>query len=138
MSLTQKQEELAKAYILHQGNQTQAYRDVYPNSKANNKSLWTLAYKAFANIEVQNRIKELQEMATNQFMVTIETITAELDENRKIAKELEQPTAMNGATIAKSKLHGLMVEKKEVTLDAKGEFLKAIQPTTGLPSDRDE
>jgi len=39
-----------------------------------------------------------------------------------------------------SRLLGKYSEKKEskVTLDATGDFLKAIQPTTGLPSDRDE
>jgi len=41
--------------------------------------------------------------------------------------------------MGKAKLHGLITDKREskVSIDAVGEFLEALQPTTGLPSDRD-
>jgi len=136
--LTQKQEELAQAYILCLGNQTEAYRTVHPNSKATTKSMWEFASKAFRDSKVQTRIQELQDMATQAHLVTVETITAELEASYKMAKDNEQPVAMTGSSVAKGKLHGLFIEKTKVTLDATGDFLKAIQPTTGLPSDRNE
>jgi len=135
--LTQKQEELAKAYILHQGNQSEAYRTVYPDSKSTAASLWTLASKAFGNIEVQSRITELQDMATERHLVTVDTIASELGESFEMAKETKQAGAMTGSTVAKAKLFGLMEERTKITIDAAGDFLKAIQPTTGIPSERD-
>jgi len=45
--------------------------------------------------------------------VTIESLTQELDEARELAARVDQPSAMTAATIAKGKLHGLMVERKE-------------------------
>jgi len=136
--LTQKQEELAQAYILCQGNQTEAYRTVHPDSKATTKSMWENASKVFRDSKVQARIQELQDMATERHLVTVETITKELEESYNMAKANDQAVAMTGSSVAKGKLHGLFVEKTKVTLDATGDFLKAIQPTTGLPGDRGE
>ncbi len=136
--LTQKQEELAKSYIMHSGNKTAAYREVYPDSKATTQSIWTLAYRAFTSVELESRIQELQDLATERHLVTIETITAELEESYNMAKDNEQAVAMTGSSVAKGKLHGLFIEKTKVTLDATGDFLKAIQPTTGLPGERDD
>jgi len=113
--LSQKQEELAQSYILHHGNKTAAYREVYPDSKATTQSIWTLASKAFQKVELESRIQELQDLATERHLVTVETITAELEESYNMAKVLEQPGHMTTSSVAKSKLHGLMIEKKELS-----------------------
>ena len=42
------------------------------------------------------------------------SLTTELDEARKVAKETLNPAAMTGATMGKAKLHGLLVDKQEV------------------------
>ena len=125
--LTQIQEELAKAYILHKGNQSEAYRTVYPDNKATVQSVWTLASKAFSNIKVQSRIKELQELAVQQHLVTVGSLSDELDEAREVAKEEGQAAAMTGATMGKAKLHGLLVDKAEtkLTVDIEKDFLAA-------------
>lgn len=138
--LTQKKEELAQSYILNHGNQSKAYREVYPDNKSTPASIWTLASKAFRDIEVQSRIQELQDLATERHLVTVATITDELDENRTLSKDEGQGAAMTAATVAKAKLHGLMIDRQKstVTHNISDEFLEAIKPTTGLPSDREE
>lgn len=45
--------------------------------------------------------------------VTVQSLTDELDEARALAARVDQPSAMTAATIAKGKLHGLMVDRKE-------------------------
>ncbi len=109
--LTENQEALAKAYILHHGNQSDAYREVYPDSKAAPASLWVLASKAYAPDKVQLRITELQDMATERHLITVASLTDELDENRGVAKAEGQAAAMTASTVAKAKLHGHMMEK---------------------------
>lgn len=52
--------------------------------------------------------------------VTVESITAQLDEDRDLAQRVEQPGAAIQATVAKAKLHGLLVDRKET--GAPGEF----------------
>ncbi len=56
----------------------------------------------------------LRNKSAERLMVTLESLTAELDEARKLAKEVANPAAMTGATMGKAKLHGLLVEKQEV------------------------
>jgi len=133
-----KQNALAEAYMTNGCNQSAAYREVYDTSKMTPKSVWELASAAFSDQKVISRVLELQEQASEATQVTIETITKELEESYKMAKANDQAVAMTGSSVAKGKLHGLFIEKTKVTLDATGDFLKAIQPTTGLPSDRDE
>lgn len=134
--LSQEQEELVQAYILCHGNQSEAYRKTRDTSSMTIKSVWEGASKAFRPAKVRARIQELQDLATERHLVTVASITEELDENRAISKEEGQGAAMTASTVAKAKLHGLMIDKKEVKIDAVGEFLKAIKPTTGLPGDR--
>jgi hypothetical protein len=138
--LTQIQEELAKAYILHHGNQSEAYRTVYPDNKSTTKSIWELSSRAFSSVKVQSRIIELQELSLERHLITVEGLTTELEEARDVAKEEGQAAAMATATMGKAKLHGLLTDKVEskVTVDVVGDFLSSIKPTTGIPSDRDK
>lgn len=45
--------------------------------------------------------------------VTVESITAELEDDRKLAQGLGQAGAALQATVAKAKLHGLLIDRKE-------------------------
>jgi len=77
------------------------------------------ASKVMAKPHVKQRFEYLRSMVDDALaekaVVTIETITAELDENRVFAKTIEQAAAMNSATIAKAKLHGLMKDKVDLS-----------------------
>ena len=45
--------------------------------------------------------------------VTVESLTAELDEAIALAKRVDQPGAMTQAVTVKGKLHGLLIDRKE-------------------------
>lgn len=66
------------------------------------------------NQRVLERLAELQEKGAERALVTIESITRELDEDRELARKLEMPAAAISAVMGKAKLHGLLVDKSEV------------------------
>lgn len=114
MTLTAKQEAFCLAYV-ETGNASEAYRiayDVGENTKP--ETVWRKASELTTSGKVSARVAELKAMASERLMVTIESLTKELDEARKLAKEVANPAAMTGATMGKAKLHGLLVEKQEV------------------------
>ena len=113
MALTPKQEAFACAYV-KTGNASEAYRrayDVRENTKPS--SIWVNGCKLLSDAKVAQRVAELHQAARERTLVTLESITAELDENRTFAAQLDQPAAMNAATLGKAKLHGLLVEKTD-------------------------
>ncbi|WP_426034036.1 terminase small subunit [Cypionkella sp. TWP1-2-1b2] len=111
--LTAKQEAFCLAYI-ETGNASEAYRlayDVGENTKP--ETIWRKASALATNGKVSARVAELKGQAATRLMVTLESLTTELDEARKVAKETLNPAAMTGATMGKAKLHGLLVDKQE-------------------------
>jgi len=73
-----------------------------------------------AHPEVQLRVAELQTEAAKLTAVTIERITAELEEARQLA--LKSPTGASAAVAAslgKAKLHGLIVDRAKLDVETK-------------------
>lgn len=70
-------------------------------------------YRLCDNVRVKRRLAEITKGLAMKTRVTVESLTQELDEARELAARVDQPSAMTAATIAKGKLHGLMVERKE-------------------------
>jgi len=66
-----------------------------------------------ANPKVSLRVFELQEMAQERTLVTVQSLTTELDEAKELAIKTNQPSAMTGAIMGKAKLHGLDVNKHD-------------------------
>src|SRR4051794_17313782 len=66
------------------------------------------------NDRVTARIRELQDEAKERTLVTIEALTAELEEARRLALEVSNPSAAVSATMGKAKLNGLLIDKTEV------------------------
>lgn len=64
--------------------------------------------------EVAVRIKELQNKAADNLGIDVDLIIAELDDARQLAIKQKHPAAAVGATIAKAKLLGLIVDRPEV------------------------
>ena len=86
--------------------QKQAYADAgYVPSKYNASRLKNTP-------EITARMAELNERAAERVMVTRETIAAQLDEDRAVAKEHGQAGSMVAATTAKAKLYGLFVDRR--------------------------
>ena len=71
------------------------------------------ASRLLSNVMVQTRLTELQEKGAERALVTIESITRELDEDRELARKLEMPAAAISAVMGKAKLHGLLVDRSE-------------------------
>ncbi|WP_426032705.1 terminase small subunit [Cypionkella sp. TWP1-2-1b2] len=113
-ALTAKQESFCLAFV-ETGNASEAYRRCYDvGEKTKPEAIWTKSSQLLANGKVRARVDALRNKSAERLMVTLESLTAELDEARKLAKEVANPAAMTGATMGKAKLHGLLVEKQEV------------------------
>ena len=113
--LTDKQEAACQAYIECGGNQSEAYRMAYDAENMKPETVWTEACLLFGDPNVSRRVLELQASHAERHNVTVDTITAELDENRELAIEEKQPAAATAATMGKAKIHGLVTDKKEHT-----------------------
>lgn len=67
------------------------------------------------NQNILDRVSELQGLAAKRTLVTIESLTEELDTVRSNAASVNQHSVVLGAIMGKAKLHGLLVDKKEHT-----------------------
>lgn len=114
--ITQKQEAFAVAFI-ETGNASEAYRrthDVGADTKP--ESIWSAASRCMGDVKVQSRVKELQALARDMAMVSVGSLTEELELARVHAmKDDKGASAAVSATMGKAKLHGLLVDKAEVT-----------------------
>ena len=113
--LTDKQEAACQAYIECNGNQSEAYRQAYDAENMAPETLWKEASILFNLPHVTVRVIELQAIHAERHNVTVDTITAELDENRALAIDEKQPAAATAATMGKAKIHGLVTDKKELS-----------------------
>lgn len=115
VKLTDKQEAFCQAYVKC-NNQSEAYRqsyDVGKNTKP--KTMWEAACRIMADSKVSARVFELQEIAQERTLVTVESLTKELEDSHAMAKSEKQAAAMTGATMGKAKLHGLDVQNINLT-----------------------
>ena len=109
--LTPKQDKFARVYV-ETGNASEAYRQAYDvgeNTKP--EGIWVKGCEILKKGNVAVRVQELQAAAQERTMVTVESLSKEMDENRKRANELDQTSTMQSATMGKAKLHGFLVDK---------------------------
>ena len=113
--LTQKQETFAMVYV-ETGNASEAYRTAYDVSPdTTESSIWVNASKVKNNDKVALRIEELQKLAQERHLITIDSLSEELEHARVTAQENGQASAMVAATMGKAKLHGLLTDKAQIT-----------------------
>ncbi len=114
VTLTPKQEAFARAYV-ETGNASEAYRKAYnvgENTKA--ETVNKRASELLANGEVTGRVVELQSEAKERTMVTVESLTAKLEEARLHAlKDEKGASAAVSAIMGMAKLHGLLIDKQD-------------------------
>lgn len=113
MALTPKQEAFCQAY-LESGNASAAYRLAY-NTKAKDAVIWGEASALLQHPMVSLRIKALQGELAAKHAVTRDSLTAQLFEDRQLAYEMRNPSAAIAATMALAKLHGLLIQRAEIT-----------------------
>lgn len=112
--LTPKQEAFALKYV-ECSNASEAYRHAYDvREDTAPKNIWVNACKTLSHAKVAQRVYELQEEAKERTLVTVESLTKELNESRKLAVDQENAGEMTKATMAKAKLHGLDVHKVDL------------------------
>ncbi len=112
--LTPKQEAFALAYI-ETGKGSEAYRRAYEvGDDTKPGTVWSAASRLLATPKVSARVKDLQQQARDLAMVSIGTLTDELEEARLKAMADEKGASVAiSAIMAKAKLHGLLVDKAD-------------------------
>lgn len=111
-NLTAKREAFAVAYV-ETGNASEAYRRAYSTENFKPESINVNASKLLADAKVSQRVKELQAIAVERALVTVQSLTEELEEARALALQERQPSAAVSASMGKAKLHGLLTDKQQ-------------------------
>jgi len=114
MALTPKQEAFACAYV-ETGNASEAYRRAYNTKNYKPEAVWVNASKLLSDANVSLRVQELQALAAERCIVTVASITQELEEARALALQEAQASAAVSASMGKAKLHGFLVDKRDLT-----------------------
>ena len=118
--LTIKQESFCKVYI-ETGNASEAYRRSYNAENMKAESIVVNASKLIRNTNVALRLEELHKAHQKRHEVTVDSLTAELDEARKGALDTGQNSAAIQAIMGKAKLHGLLSDNVNIKNDYKGD-----------------
>lgn len=111
--LTIKQEKFAQK-VVETGNASEAYRQSYDAANMSDKTIHEAASRLVNDSKVSARIAVLRQEAAARHAVTIDTITQELEEARSLAMQEKQTSSAVSASMGKAKLHGLVVEKKDI------------------------
>ena len=118
-------------------NLSQSFRDTFPDKaeKWTDTSIHAAASTYAKSQMVQDRLEELRGITFKSSVVSIDSLTNELEEARFIAKIGENPSAMTQATLGKAKLHGFAGDRVEIEAGDKLMQLVMgnIRDSTGLP-----
>lgn len=116
--LTPKQEAFALKYA-ECSNATKAYRSAYEVGKdTKDETVWSEASRLLSDPKVTARILELQKQAQELCMVTVASITDELEQARQLAmKDDKGAAAATSASLGKAKLHGIFPDKHKIEVD---------------------
>jgi len=112
--LTLKQERFAEA-LLETRSQSEAYRIAYNAENMTPESIKVEACVTANKPQVVAHVAQLKAELRARHDISVDTLTEELDENRRLAFEERAPSAAIQATMGKAKLHGLLVDKREVS-----------------------
>jgi phage terminase small subunit len=131
MALTIKQEKFCMVYI-ETGNASEAYRQSYNTSNMKPESITNKAYELLKNGDITARLNELKGKHAKRHEITVDTLLAELEENRQAAlgAETVQASAATAATMGKAKLLGLLIDKQEHTGANGSALLKTAKDLT--------
>ena len=108
--LTPKQEAFCLAYI-ETGNASEAYRRAYDAENMKSETINRNAFALMGNSKIATRLQSVREVATERALVSVLSLTGELEDARALAMEGGNPSAAVSASMGKAKLHGLLVDK---------------------------
>lgn len=121
MNLTAKQENFCQG-VAKGLTYSDAYRQAYDAKKMKMEAINIAASRLMDNPKIELRVEELKKRALQRYDLTVDDIVEELEDARKIARELGQSSAMVSASMGKAKLFGMIVDKKACT-DSEGNDL---------------
>lgn len=75
----------------------------------------TAASRLSTNVNIKQRVAELQAAAAERATITVHDIVDQLDEDRAFARKLEAPAPAIQATMGKAKVLGFLTDKVEHT-----------------------
>ena len=78
------------------------------------ETIWSNASELLASSKVKARVDELKEEYRKKNEITVEKITKMIEEAYLIAQEKDDATNVRGSAMDMAKLHGLIVEKREI------------------------
>ena len=113
-NLTPKQEAFVQAYLTT-GNASEAYRQAYDAGGMKGATINRNAKALLENNKIAARLSAIQAIAVERTLVSVQSLTEELEEARALALQEGQPSAAVSASMGKAKLHGLLVDKSAVT-----------------------
>lgn len=108
-ALTPKQEAFCLAY-LETGNGAEAYRRAYDvKAAAQHQTIYSAASELLRNPKITHRLEELQSLAVQVSLYTINKAYDELEAARKLAmsEDVSNPSAAVSAITQKMKLFGM-------------------------------
>lgn len=111
-NLTPKQEAFVQAYLTT-GNASEAYRQAYDADGMKGATINRNAKALLENNKIAARLSAIQAIAVERTLVSVQSLTEELEEARALALQEGQPSAAVSASMGKAKLHGLLTEKVE-------------------------
>ena len=118
--MTPKQEAFARSFV-ETGNASEAYRRAYDAKNMAENTVWKRASELLQNGVVAGRVKELQERAAKRTEITVQKLTEMTMKAYTEAQRIAPTTGqMQTASMIKAseflgKLHGLVIERSEVT-----------------------
>jgi len=113
--LKNHQWETAAQVFVATGNKTEAYRKAGYSTNMTDKAISTKVQRVFNNGAVLGRVAELQAEQAKLHAVTIESLTADLREDRALAYSVKNPSAAVAAVMGMAKLHGF--DKQIISAD---------------------
>jgi len=112
--LTLKQDKAVMKYV-ECGDKSEAYRYAYNTENMKPETIWRSANELFDNPKVTARLEELQTEHRERHNVTVDSLTDELDKAKDLAMlRPEGASAAVSAILGKAKLHGLLIEKRQL------------------------
>ena len=114
VKLTPKQEKFCQKYI-ELGNASEAYRQSYSCGGMSDNAIAVEASRLQGNPKVSLRIEDIQKSHQIRHEITVDGLTDELEEARQVSMGEGQGGGMVSATMGKAKLHGLLIDKNELT-----------------------
>jgi phage terminase small subunit len=125
--LTIKQEKFCLAYM-ETGNASEAYRRAYNASGMKEATINVKASELLKNGKVAVRVRDLASAHAQRHEITIDSLTEMLKADRELARTEKKSADAIAAVMAIAKLHGMVVEKKNVDVNADHKHHHSAEP----------